>query len=132
MFKIIEENYKKSILPPSSAKSIRVQSILGEIVQAMYNGLRLEKNCNDSDNTKVRVEKLGNENDVKRVGKLGRRFATKHLDGLNWEVMVVDSSYTKNAYYIPKSRIVFIGLLDCLQSDAKLATIIAHESTKSI
>ncbi|CAL5382813.1 unnamed protein product [Camellia sinensis] len=148
MFKNIEEYYKKSILPPSSAKSIRVQSILGEIVQAMHNGLRLEKNCSvnmcSSENpqvimavdgsrqrqqdSEVRVEKLGNENDVKRIGKLGRRFATKHLDGLNWEVMLVDSSYTKNAYYIPEGRIVvFTGLLDCLQSDAELATILAHE-----
>ncbi|CAL5331466.1 unnamed protein product [Camellia sinensis] len=148
MFKNIVEYYKKSILPPSSAKSIRVQSILGEIVHAMHNGLRLEKNCNvnmcSSENpqvimavdgsgqqqhdSEVRVEKLGNENDVKRIGKLGRRFATKHLDGLNWEVMLVDSSYTKNAYYIPEGRIVvFTGLLDCLQSDAELATILAHE-----
>ncbi|XP_028117102.1 mitochondrial metalloendopeptidase OMA1-like [Camellia sinensis] len=152
MFKNIEEYYKKSILPPSSAKSIRVQSILGEIVQAMHNGLRLEKNCSvnmcSSENPQVimavdgsgqqqhdfevRVEKLGNENDVKRIGKLGRRFATKHLDGLNWEVMLVDSSYTKNAYYIPEGRIVvFTGLLDCLQSDAELATILAHETLNS-
>ncbi|XP_058221869.1 mitochondrial metalloendopeptidase OMA1-like [Rhododendron vialii] len=63
----------------------------------------------------------------KKARKFGWRFATKHLDGLNWEVMVVDS-YTSNACYIPNGKIViFTGLVNKLKSDAEVAAVLGHE-----
>ncbi|XP_015971917.1 uncharacterized protein LOC107495314 [Arachis duranensis] len=53
--------------------------------------------------------------------------ATSHLDGLNWEVLVVNEPVV-NAFCLPGGKIVvFTGLLEHFKSDAEIATIIGHE-----
>ncbi|QHN93855.1 hypothetical protein S83_060458 [Arachis hypogaea] len=53
--------------------------------------------------------------------------ATSHLDGLNWEVLVVNDSVV-NAILLPGGKIVvYNGLLEHFKSDAEIATIIGHE-----
>lgn len=57
----------------------------------------------------------------------GSRPATQHLDGLNWEVIVVNEPVV-NAFCLPGGKIVvFRGLLDHFPSDSEIATVIGHE-----
>ncbi|KAI3928054.1 hypothetical protein MKW98_023655 [Papaver atlanticum] len=70
------------------------------------------------------------QDDMRRVKKSrekGFRVATYHLEGLNWEILVVDKPEV-NALCIPGGKIVvFTGLLDAFRTDAERATIIAQE-----
>lgn len=55
------------------------------------------------------------------------KFSTGHLEGLNWEVVVVDLNI-KNAYVLPGGKIVvYKGILKHCKSDAQVATVIGHE-----
>lgn len=50
-----------------------------------------------------------------------------HLEGINWEVIVVNEPMV-NAFCLPAGKIVvFTGLLDHFKSDAEVATVIGHE-----
>lgn len=52
---------------------------------------------------------------------------TKHLDGLNWEVIVVEDKGV-NAMCLPGGKIiVYTGLLDNCKTDAEVATVLGHE-----
>lgn len=62
-----------------------------------------------------------------RKVKGGAQPATKHLEGLNWEVVVVRDNNI-NAFCLPGGKIVvFTGLLDHFRSDAEIATVLGHE-----
>ncbi|XP_010482515.1 PREDICTED: mitochondrial metalloendopeptidase OMA1-like [Camelina sativa] len=53
--------------------------------------------------------------------------ATSHLEGINWEVLVVNQPDV-NAFCMPGGKIVvFTGLLNQFKSDAEVATVIGHE-----
>ncbi|XLR19363.1 hypothetical protein S83_047275, partial [Arachis hypogaea] len=55
--------------------------------------------------------------------------ATSHLDGLNWEVLIVNESDV-DAFWLPGVKIVvYTRLLEHFKSDAEIATIIGHELT---
>ncbi|KAF8729538.1 hypothetical protein HU200_017479 [Digitaria exilis] len=57
----------------------------------------------------------------------GAQAQTGHLDGLNWEVIVVRDDLV-NAMCLPGGKIVvFTGLLDKFRSDAEVAAVLAHE-----
>lgn len=57
----------------------------------------------------------------------GSQPNTSHLDGLNWEVLVVNEPVV-NAFCLPGGKIVvFTGLLEHFTNDAEIATIIGHE-----
>ncbi|KAH1131510.1 hypothetical protein J1N35_002888 [Gossypium stocksii] len=57
----------------------------------------------------------------------GSQPTTSHLEGLNWEILVVNEPVV-NAICLPSGKIVvFRGLLDHLRTDAEIATIIGHE-----
>jgi hypothetical protein len=64
----------------------------------------------------------------KKLGSAGRaQPATGHLDGLNWEVMVVEDKRV-NMWCYPAGKIVVpTGFLQVFRTDAELATMIAHE-----
>ncbi|XP_061358676.1 mitochondrial metalloendopeptidase OMA1 [Gastrolobium bilobum] len=63
----------------------------------------------------------------KKGQERGTHSATSHLDGLNWEVLVVNEPVV-NAFCLPGGKIVvFTGLLEHFRSDAEIATIIGHE-----
>jgi Zn-dependent protease with chaperone function len=49
-----------------------------------------------------------------------------HLDGLNWEVLVVDASYV-HAYSHAGGKIVITVASICRHTDQQLATILVHE-----
>lgn len=53
--------------------------------------------------------------------------ASSHLEGISWEVLVVNEPIV-NAFCLPAGKIVvFTGLLDIFKSDAEVATVIGHE-----
>ncbi|KAL5207997.1 hypothetical protein ABZP36_032432 [Zizania latifolia] len=57
----------------------------------------------------------------------GAQPQTSHLDGLNWEVIVVRDDLV-NAMCLPGGKIiVFTGLLNHFKSDAEIATVLGHE-----
>lgn len=57
----------------------------------------------------------------------GAQPQTSHLDGLNWEVIVVRDNMV-NAMCLPGGKIiVFTGLLDKFRADAEVATVLGHE-----
>ncbi|RZC57645.1 hypothetical protein C5167_004951 [Papaver somniferum] len=63
----------------------------------------------------------------KKGREKGAKVATHHLEGMNWEVLVIDEPIV-NAFCIPGGKIVvFTGLLDHFRTDAEIATIISHE-----
>lgn len=63
----------------------------------------------------------------KKGQERGKESATSHLEGLNWEVLVVKEPVV-NAFCLPGGKIVvFTGLFDHFRTDAEIATIIGHE-----
>lgn len=57
----------------------------------------------------------------------GAQAQTSHLDGLNWEVIVVKDDLV-NAMCLPGGKIiVFTGLLNKFRADAEVATVLGHE-----
>lgn len=63
----------------------------------------------------------------KKGGKHRVKPATHHLEGLNWEVLVVDVPVV-NAFCLPGGKIVvFTGLFKHFRTDTEIATIIGHE-----
>ncbi|GAU37146.1 hypothetical protein TSUD_293030 [Trifolium subterraneum] len=63
----------------------------------------------------------------KKGEKRGSQPYTSHLDGFNWEILVVNEPVV-NAFCLPGGKIVvFTGLLEHFRSDAEIATIIGHE-----
>ncbi|KAK9665604.1 hypothetical protein RND81_14G122800 [Saponaria officinalis] len=63
----------------------------------------------------------------KKGGKSGVKASTEHLEGMKWEVLVVNEPVV-NAFCLPGGKIVvFTGLLKHFKSDAEVATIIGHE-----
>ncbi|KAF7137998.1 hypothetical protein RHSIM_Rhsim07G0026200 [Rhododendron simsii] len=105
--KELKEKYKGSIVPPNSPQTIRVESILEEIVQAMHSGLRLPNR-----------------------GKQRTRFDTEHLDGMKRKVMVVDTKDVDadGMFSLPNGTIVVsTRYLERFQSDAGLAAVLGHE-----
>ncbi|KDP22368.1 hypothetical protein JCGZ_26199 [Jatropha curcas] len=63
----------------------------------------------------------------KKGQERGSKAETSHLDGLNWEVLVVNEPVI-NAFCLPGGKIVvFTGLLEHFRTDAEIATVIGHE-----
>ncbi|KAF5743580.1 hypothetical protein HS088_TW08G00164 [Tripterygium wilfordii] len=63
----------------------------------------------------------------KKGQERGAQATTSHLEGLNWEVLVVNEPVV-NAFCLPGGKIVvFTGLLEHFRTDAEIATILGHE-----
>ncbi|KAK4280465.1 hypothetical protein QN277_012089 [Acacia crassicarpa] len=139
---------KGKILPSVHPESIRVRMIAKDIIDALQKGLKKDqvksefsyslgapqKRVSEAlSETKGEAEEKWQREDKwteksrKKGEKRGSRAATSHLDGLNWEVLVVNKPFV-NAFCLPGGKIVvFTGLLRHLRSDAEIATILGHE-----
>lgn len=97
----------RKILRPRHYQSARVRRLTSEIVGAIDRGLAIKS-------------KRGMARIV--------RPHTRHLDKLNWEVVVTKNKEC-NAYVHPGGGkiVVFDGLLDRFETDAEIAYLIAHE-----
>lgn len=68
----------------------------------------------------------------KKGDERGAQSATKHLEGLNWEILVVNEPVV-NAFCLPGGKIVvFTGLLQHFRTDSEIATIIGHEVAHAV
>ncbi|KAK3447304.1 hypothetical protein EUGRSUZ_A02865 [Eucalyptus grandis] len=68
----------------------------------------------------------------KKGHERGSKPMTSHLEGLNWEVLVVNEPVV-NAFCLPGGKIVvFTGLLEHFRTDAEIATIIGHEVAHAV
>ncbi|CAJ1978896.1 unnamed protein product [Sphenostylis stenocarpa] len=156
-FEKTKATFKGKMLPPLHPESVRVTMIAKEIIDALQRGLRKNLVLNDlgsaSEQTMLveggdgretfsafvgSVEKVGrswHEEDKilddkqtpKNAQERGSPTGPSHLDGLNWEILVVNEPVV-NAFCLPGGKIVlFSGLFEHFKSDAEIATIIAHE-----
>nr|KYP58801.1 hypothetical protein KK1_014223 [Cajanus cajan] len=156
-FEQMKDAFKGKILPPIHPESVRVTMIAKEIIDALQRGLRKEQVWNDlgyasehamlvkgdgrdtlSALSEDKVERSWDKEDkilddksVRQSQKNGQErgslTATSHLDGLNWEILVVNEPNI-NAFCLPGGKIVvFTGLFEHFKSDAEIATIIGHE-----
>lgn len=68
----------------------------------------------------------------KKGQERGAKSEAGHLEGLKWEVIVVNVPVI-NAFCLPGGKIVvFTGLLNHFKADAEIATIIGHEVSHAI
>jgi len=121
---------------------VKVRLIAKEIIDALKRGLSNEQVWSDASEGDVQnespsVETSCKEGEVlndkwvkesrKQCEMQGVNTSTQHLEGLNWEVLVVDEP-TINAFCAPGGKIVvFTGLLKHFKTDAEIATVIGHE-----
>lgn len=68
----------------------------------------------------------------KKGKEKGEKSDTLHLEGLKWEVLVVND-HVVNAFCLPGGKIVvFTGLLEHFRKDEEIATIIGHEVAHAV
>lgn len=155
-FEEIKKQFKGKILPAIHPDSIRVRLIAKEIVEALQRGLRKEQVWTDVDygSDNIGVNEIGGDQTLtvltesaegnwskedeilddkwvqqsrKKGQERGVQSSISHLEGLNWEILVVDEPVV-NAFCLPGGKIVvFTGLLRHFQTNEEIATIIGHE-----
>ncbi|URE10042.1 Peptidase family M48 [Musa troglodytarum] len=158
-FEQLKAALRGKILPALHPDSIRVRLISKEIIQALQRGLRHDdRRWSDLEYASESPEEFDTPERArdtiwalsgKEEGKWSREDevlddragggearksqpVTKHLEGLNWEILVVRHD-TVNAFCLPGGKIVgFTGLLDHFRSDAEIATVIGHEVAHAI
>lgn len=82
-----------------------------------------------SQQVKMREEIIMTGPGAERIIDVGLRIAvaTARSD-MTWEFLLVNNDAVKNAFALPGGKIfVYTGLLNFVQSDAELATVMAHE-----
>ncbi|CAH1434021.1 unnamed protein product [Lactuca virosa] len=143
-FKNIKAGFKGKIHP----ESIRVRLISKDIIEALQRGLKKEQvwtafnyasqSGAASETLMAMTEETGAKDDMwvdqsrKKGKEKGEKSATGHLEGLNWEVLVVND-HVVNAFCLPGGKIVvFTGLLEHFRTDEEIATIIGHEVAHAV
>lgn len=155
-FEQMKAGFKGKLLPAIHPDSVRVRLIAKDIIEALQRGLRSDQVWSDmsyASEESIGVEARGHETLMalkeseeakwfkddeilddswvqksrKKGQERGSLSATSHLEGLNWEVLVVNEPVV-NAFCLPGGKIVvFTGLLEQFKADAEIATIIGHE-----
>nr|XP_040249795.1 uncharacterized protein LOC109742872 [Aegilops tauschii subsp. strangulata] len=121
------------VLPPSHPAFVRVSGIAPEIIRAAGRSLAVHDDNKLLDDTLLDGEIwVGDAAPSPKKKARARQGApqqptTKHLDGFEWEVIVVDNKQV-NAMCAPGGKIiVYTGLLDKFSTDAEIATVLGHE-----
>ncbi|KAF5805530.1 putative peptidase M48 [Helianthus annuus] len=161
-FQNMKAGFKGKILPAMHPESVRVRMISKDIIEALQRGLKKEQVWTDlsyGSESGSASETRGKEmlmamteetagdkwegkdevlNDMwvdesRKKGKdKGVKSATAHLEGLKWEVLVVND-HVVNAFCLPGGKIVvFTGLLEHFRTDEEIATIIGHEVAHAV
>lgn len=156
-FQEMKKSFKGKILPAIHPESVRVRLIATDIIEALQRGLRKEQVWTDLHYASDAVEphetsghetlmtlsdsnpeaKWSKDDEIlddswvqksrKKGQEKGSESATGHIEGLQWEVLVVNDPVV-NAFCLPGGKIVvFTGLLEHFRTDAEIATIIGHE-----
>jgi hypothetical protein len=126
------KNYHSKFLGPLHPDSVRVNRIIAKLVPAVQRGLAIKSHdpalvhgspCKD-----VRFDAVHAVESKKHDESCKSQPQTTHLDGLNWEASVLKDDGLVGAMSLSNGKIlVFTGLLNNLETDAEIATIIAHE-----
>ncbi len=71
---------------------------------------------------------ITNTSDARKVKEIGERIAkVTDVTNFDWEFNLVENS-AKNAYCLPGGKVVvYTGILEIIENDDQLATVIAHE-----
>lgn len=120
-FKNMKVGFKGKILHAMHPESVRVRLISKDIIEALQRGLKNEQGKNEV------LDDMWVDQSRKKGKEKGGKSATGHLEGLNWEVLVVND-HVVNAFCLPGGKIVvFTRLLEHFRTDEEIATIIGHE-----
>ncbi|KAK8561041.1 hypothetical protein V6N13_026471 [Hibiscus sabdariffa] len=161
-FEQLKAGFKGKILPAIHPESVRVRLIAKNIIDSLQRGLSHDQIWHDleyaSPGTSLehgaittlsgREEDLGitwsREDEIlddkwvrqsrKESHEKGSssKPTTNHLEGLNWEVLVINQPEV-NAMCLPGGKIVvFTGLLEHFRTDSEIATIIGHEVAHAV
>ncbi|XP_039146869.1 mitochondrial metalloendopeptidase OMA1-like [Dioscorea cayenensis subsp. rotundata] len=115
-FKELKKKFKDKILPANHPDSVRVSYIANRIIKALQRGLQHDKQLRSTSEVSSKATK-------KKVSVP----QTNHLEGLNWEVLVVKDN-SVNAFCLPGGKIVvYTGLLHHFKKNAEIATVLGHE-----
>ncbi|XP_074287837.1 mitochondrial metalloendopeptidase OMA1-like [Silene latifolia] len=140
------ESQSSKVLPSTHEKTLRVALIARKLGQGMYDTLGLKKEFS------IVAYEPGNEsNPVWTVGRQSgqalrksscdilnsrtswfkRRYNTKHLEGAEWKITVIDSPKYNAILYRGKHVFVLTKMIDSC-SDEELANNIGHEMGHAI
>ncbi|XP_010555633.1 PREDICTED: uncharacterized protein LOC104825078 [Tarenaya hassleriana] len=154
-FQMLKFRCKWKILPADRPESIRVKSIVKDIIEGMQRSLSLESvryasmdGSSTENDGSVKDAAMGlsenfgkgtmsgmkgSEDDIwiqqsrKKSKEKGSQPMISHLEGLNWEVLVVKGPAATAYCYSSGKIVVYTGLLEHLRTDAEIATVIGHE-----
>ncbi|KAI4981800.1 hypothetical protein ZWY2020_022292 [Hordeum vulgare] len=116
MFDEFKKENAAMILPAYHYKSARVRRITSEIVRAARRTLGVAS-----------VDPNGELLDDRFMARnYGKHAMTRHLDGFDWEVIVLEDRQV-NAMCVPGKIVVYTGLLDYFKTDAEIAAVLGHE-----
>ncbi|XP_010519381.1 PREDICTED: uncharacterized protein LOC104798865 [Tarenaya hassleriana] len=158
-FQLIKFWSKGKILPADHPESIRVKSIVKDIIEGLQRSLSLESvryasmdgtstkndgavkdtamglsgNCGKGTMGGMKLseeEELVDDTWIQQSSKKGKENGSRptiaHLEGLNWEALVVKGK--GKAYCSSSGKIVvYTDLVEHLKTDAEIATAIGHE-----
>jgi Zn-dependent protease with chaperone function len=120
VFDGFKEEHAAKILPSDHADSVHVHKITSEILRA-------------AERTLAPVKRVGEILDdrwlAKSYGDRKAKATTRHLDGLDWEVIVVQDKEV-NAMCVPGKIVVYTGLLHYCRTDGEIAFVLGHEVAK--
>ncbi|XP_010671183.3 mitochondrial metalloendopeptidase OMA1 [Beta vulgaris subsp. vulgaris] len=121
---------KRKIQPATHPDTERVRSIFQHIIESLereinHHELELERDETFKEKTIWKEETVDDKDSRKKHS--GAKITTNHLEGLNWEIFVVDKPLVESSCLFDGKIVVYTGLLNHFNSDAELATIIAHQ-----
>ncbi|XP_010555634.1 PREDICTED: uncharacterized protein LOC104825079 [Tarenaya hassleriana] len=144
--KLMKSVYEGKKLPADHPDSIRVKSIVKDIIEGMQRSLGLEsvryastENDGSVKDTTMALsgmkwsEQEEIEDDIwiqqsRKNGKdEGSQPTISHLEGLNWEVLVIEGSYAGAFCLSSGTIVVATGLLERLKTDAEIVTVIGNK-----
>ncbi|WJX66832.1 hypothetical protein P8452_51343 [Trifolium repens] len=117
-FEELKQVHEDKILPPTHSDSVRVTNILNNIVHALHREVE-KMRSHSKEYTGLRFLWL----------RMRRRLPPflSHLDGLNWEVLVLSCSGPVCQCYAGSKIVVSTAFVEHFTSDVEVATCIAHE-----
>ncbi|KAK8495121.1 hypothetical protein V6N12_047117 [Hibiscus sabdariffa] len=122
---VISKSKSNKILPAIHPESVRVRLIAKNIIDSLQRGLSHDQIWHDL------VYASPGRKESQEKGSSSKP-TTNHLEGLNWEVLVIDQPEV-NAMCLPGGKIVvFTGLLEHFRTDSEIATIIGHEVAHAV
>ncbi|XP_051129579.1 uncharacterized protein LOC127250370 [Andrographis paniculata] len=133
-----EQVWSDIMYSAESAAALPQQNRAPEMVTAMSDtseGISEEEKWPSEDKWQKDEEILDDQWVVqsrKKGQEKGKATETAHLEGLNWEIIVVNEPVI-NAVCLPGGKIVvFSGLLKHFKTDAEIATVIGHEVAHAV